>query len=131
MWPAGYWWTYYENTSDCFPDPAFYVLRGSIDVSKRVFFCPLLKGFLAVFISSTFQGTPSGARHLSVPLVFSPLLLLQGAGVLFAVYRFVEKIVIILHCGGPGRYSGVSSGRYFDIASKVQDFFGFLHRGSR
>uniref|UniRef100_A0A2N9F5F0 Uncharacterized protein n=1 Tax=Fagus sylvatica TaxID=28930 RepID=A0A2N9F5F0_FAGSY len=70
------------------------------------------------------EGTPSGARNISFPVLFAPLFLLQGAGVLFAAYRLVEKIVLLLH-------SGVGSRTYVALASKVCDFFGFLHRGSR
>ena len=79
---------------------------------------------LPFFLFSFFQGTPSGARNISFPVLFAPLFLLQGAGVLFAAYRLVEKIVLLLH-------SGVGSRTYVALASKVCDFFGFLHRGSR
>ncbi|PON75392.1 Transmembrane Fragile-X-F-associated protein [Parasponia andersonii] len=99
------------------------------DIGGHIMKLPLIVFQILLFMY--LEGTPSGARHLSVPVVFSPLLLLQGAGVLFAAYRFVEKIVILVHSGGSGRYNEVGSGRYFAIASKVQDFFGFLHRGSR
>ncbi|XP_012082023.1 uncharacterized protein LOC105641975 isoform X3 [Jatropha curcas] len=70
------------------------------------------------------EGTPPDAEHIPFPVLFAPLLLIQGAGVLFAIYRLVEKIVILLR-GGSG------STRYLTIASKVCDFLGFLHHGSR
>ncbi|GAV59678.1 Tmemb_185A domain-containing protein/zf-C3HC4_3 domain-containing protein [Cephalotus follicularis] len=70
------------------------------------------------------EGTPPSARDIPFMVLFAPLLLLQGAGVLFAAYRMVEKIVLLLH-------SGAGSGRYFDMASKVYDCFGFLHCGPR
>ncbi|XP_073268003.1 uncharacterized protein [Populus alba] len=41
----------------------------------------------------------------------------------FAVYRLVEKIVLLLN-------SGAGSGRYFAVTSNAQDYFGFLHNGS-
>lgn len=71
-----------------------------------------------------FQGTPSGASQISIPLLFAPLLLLQGAGVLYAAYRLIEKIVLLVR-------SGVVSERYLVITSKVRDYFGFLRHGSR
>lgn len=101
-----------------------------VDVKESDFWL-LLEGVLVVFFSSTLQGTTSGATPLSIPVVFSPLILLQGVGVAFAAYRLVEKIVILVHARESGRYGGAGSARYFSIASKVQDSFGFLHRGSR
>ncbi|KAF3431783.1 hypothetical protein FNV43_RR26519 [Rhamnella rubrinervis] len=92
------------------------------DIGGHVMKVPLIIFQILLFIY--LEGKPSGARPLSIPVVCSPLLLLQGAGVLFAIYRLVEKIVILFH-------SGVDSGRYLGIAAKVQDCFGFLHRGSR
>lgn len=71
-----------------------------------------------------FQGTPAGARNIPLPILFSPLFVLQGAGVLFAASRLVEKLVILLR-GGTG------TGRYFAFSSRVRDCFGFLHHGSR
>ncbi|BBG94432.1 Transmembrane Fragile-X-F-associated protein [Prunus dulcis] len=59
-------------------------------------------------------GRPSVARHISIPVLFTPLLLLQGA----------EKILLLVH-------NGVFSGRYLDITSKVREYFGFFRHGSR
>ncbi|XP_021659497.2 uncharacterized protein LOC110649289 isoform X3 [Hevea brasiliensis] len=70
------------------------------------------------------EGTPPSAKHIPFPVLFAPLFLVQGAGVLFAAHRLVEKIVILL-CGG------ASSCTYFTIVSKARDFLGFLHHGSR
>lgn len=71
-----------------------------------------------------FQGTPPRAKYIPFPVLFAPLFLVQGAGVLFAAYRLVEKIVILLR-------GGATSNRYFTIVSKARDFLGFLHHGSR
>ncbi|XP_012478627.1 uncharacterized protein LOC105794150 isoform X2 [Gossypium raimondii] len=87
-------------------------------VMKIPFFCFQIMLFMQL------EGTPPSARNISTPILFSPLLLLQGAGVAHAAYRLIEKIVILLH-------SGAVSGRYIDISSKVREFFGFLHHGSR
>ncbi|KAL5553510.1 hypothetical protein UlMin_040911 [Ulmus minor] len=92
------------------------------DIGGHIMKIPLIIFQILLFMH--LEGTPSSAKNLSIPVVFSPLLLLQGAGVLFAAYRFAERIVILLN-------DGVGSGRYFTIAVKVQDCFGFLHRGSR
>ncbi|OIW21978.1 hypothetical protein TanjilG_19204 [Lupinus angustifolius] len=69
-------------------------------------------------------GTPTDAKYMQHWIIFSPLLLLQGVGVLFGAYRLIEKIVILL-------YTGDVSRTYTSIASKLLDFFGFFHHGSR
>ncbi|GMY18289.1 kinesin-like protein kin-7d, mitochondrial [Fagus crenata] len=92
------------------------------DIGGHVMKVPFI-GF-QILLFMRLEGTPSGARNISFPVLFAPLFLLQGAGVLFAAYRLVEKIVLLLH-------SGVGSRTYVALASKVCDFFGFLHRGSR
>ena len=70
------------------------------------------------------QGTPPAARHIPIFVLFSPLFLLQGAGVLFAITRLVEKLVLLLR-------SGSFTGRYLTISSRTNDCFAFLHHGSR
>ncbi|KAE8678362.1 Detected protein of confused Function [Hibiscus syriacus] len=120
-------------------------LDRSYVVSLKIVFLPLLAFEIAILIDNirmcralmpgdeeslsdaviweTLPGTPPSARNISTPVLFSPLLLLQGAGIALSAYRLIEKIVILLH-GGAG------SGRYIDISSKVCEFFGFLHHGS-
>ncbi|TYH90588.1 hypothetical protein ES332_A13G059300v1 [Gossypium tomentosum] len=92
------------------------------DIGGHVMKIPFI-GF-QIMLFMYLEGTPPSARNISSPVLFSPLLLLQGAGVVLAAYRLIEKIVILIH-------SEAVSGRYFDISSKVVEFFGFLHRGSR
>lgn len=70
------------------------------------------------------EGSPPGAEHIPFLILFAPLLLIQGAGVLLAAYRLVEKIVLLLSIGA-------GSGRYFAVTSKARDYFEFLYRGSR
>lgn len=70
------------------------------------------------------QGTPANAQHIPLPALFAPLFLLQGAGVLFAVSRLVEKLVVILH-------TGAGTGAYFTVSARARECFDFLHRGSR
>ncbi|KAK6921790.1 hypothetical protein RJ641_012297 [Dillenia turbinata] len=92
------------------------------DIGGHVMKIPLISFQILLFMR--LEGTPSAARHMPYSVIFAPILLLQGAGVLFSVYRLVEKIVLLLHGGG-------GSERYFTISSKVRDCFGFLHHGSR
>ncbi|CAI0552592.1 unnamed protein product [Linum tenue] len=70
------------------------------------------------------EGTPAGARNIPFPCLFAPLFMVQGAGVLFAAYRLVEKIVLLLR-------SGASAGSSFALLSKAREFLGFMRRGSR
>lgn len=76
-----------------------------------------------VFFFLSCQGTPSRARNIPLGVIFAPLLLLQATGVLFAVYRLLEKIYLLVH-------SGPAFG-YWSIASKARDCLGFMHHGSR
>ena len=71
-----------------------------------------------------FQGTPEIAKDISIPVLFSPIFLLQGLGVLFATSKLVEKIVVLLR-GEAG------TGLYFRVSSRAHDCLGFLHHGSR
>uniref|UniRef100_A0A1S3Y6B2 Uncharacterized protein n=1 Tax=Nicotiana tabacum TaxID=4097 RepID=A0A1S3Y6B2_TOBAC len=77
-----------------------------------------------VLLCMRLEGTPASARHISLPLLFLPIFLLQGAGVLFATLRFVEKIVLLLR-------SGAVAERYHVFSSRVRDCFAFMHHGSR
>jgi len=72
----------------------------------------------------TLQGTPEGARNIPLPVLFSPLFLLQGVGVVFAASRLAEKIVLLLH-------NDAGQGGYFAFSAKVCDCLAFMHHGSR
>ncbi|KAF6168932.1 hypothetical protein GIB67_038429 [Kingdonia uniflora] len=95
---------------------------GLQDIGGHIMKVPLV-GF-QILLCMHLEGTPPGARRIPLPVVFFPLFLLQGVGVLFASSRLVEKIVLL-------RHSEVSTGRYFTISSRAHDCFGFLHHGSR
>ncbi|KAA8541164.1 hypothetical protein F0562_025090 [Nyssa sinensis] len=95
---------------------------GLQDIGGHIMKIPII-GF-QVLLCMRLEGTPPGARNIPLPVLFSPIFLLQGAGVLFAASRLVEKIIILLR-------SGAVSGRYFTFSSRVRDCFGFLHHGSR
>lgn len=92
------------------------------DIGGHVMKIPLIA--FQVLLCMRLEETPSSIRHIPLPVLFSPLLLVQGAGVLLAISRLVEKIVLLLR-------NGDSTGRYFSLSSLVYDFFEFLHHGSR
>ncbi|XP_059453710.1 uncharacterized protein LOC132184192 [Corylus avellana] len=92
------------------------------DIGGHVMKVPFVTFQILLFMR--LEGTPSGARHISFPVLFAPLFLLQGVGVLFAAYRLVEKIVLLVH-------SDIGSGTYSALVSKAREFFGFLHHGSK
>ncbi|THG18594.1 hypothetical protein TEA_019148 [Camellia sinensis var. sinensis] len=95
---------------------------GLQDIGGHIMKVPLV-GF-QVLLFMYLEGTPAGVKNIPLPVLFSPLFVLQGAGVLFAASRLVEKIVVLLH-------SGVGTGGYFMLSSKVRECFGYLHHGSR
>ncbi|XP_045828351.1 uncharacterized protein LOC123920196 [Trifolium pratense] len=92
------------------------------DIGGHIMKIPFIAFQILLFMH--LEGTPSGAKDIPIWVIFSPLLLLQGAGVLFAAYRLIEKIVLLLHHGDLPR-------SYSSIASKSRDCFGFFHHGSR
>lgn len=92
------------------------------DIGGHIMKIPLV-GF-QIMLFMRLEGTPASARLIPIPVLFSPLILLQGAGLFFAIYRFVERCILILH-------SGAGTGRYFRISSKIRDCFAFMHHGSR
>ncbi|CAN4086743.1 unnamed protein product [Withania somnifera] len=95
---------------------------GLQDLGGHMMKIPII--FFQVLLCMRLEGTHAGARNISLPLLFLPIFLLQGAGVLFATLRFVEKIVLLLQ-------SGAAVGRYHVFSSKVRDCFAFMHHGSR
>ncbi|MCL7042043.1 hypothetical protein MKW94_029673 [Papaver nudicaule] len=95
---------------------------GLQDIGGHIMKVPLV-GF-QILLCMRLEGTPARARHIPLPVLFAPLLLLQGLAVIFALLRLVERIYLLLN-------SEAVQGRYFSISSTARDFFGFLHRGSR
>ncbi|GFZ16150.1 transmembrane Fragile-X-F-associated protein [Actinidia rufa] len=92
------------------------------DIGGHIMKIPLI-GF-QILLFMRLEGTTTRARHIPISVVFSPLLLLQGAGVLFSIYRSIERTILLLR-------SGAGTGRYFIISSKVRDCFEFMLHGSR
>ncbi|XP_009614308.1 uncharacterized protein [Nicotiana tomentosiformis] len=92
------------------------------DIGGHVMKIPIVCFQILLFMR--LAGTPPSARFIPIPVLFIPLFLLQGAGVLFSVYRLVEKIILLVD-----GEAGVGS--YFRISSFIRDSFGLMHHGSR
>ncbi|KAL8492454.1 hypothetical protein ACS0TY_023871 [Phlomoides rotata] len=95
---------------------------GLQDIGGHIIKIPII-GF-QVLLCMKLEGTPTGARQIPLPVLFSPILVLQGAAVLFSTSRLIEKIVLLLR-------SEASGGIYFVYSSRIRDCFAFLHHGSR
>lgn len=107
------------STDEDWQQNAFCTLQ---DIGGHIMKIPFIAFQIILFMH--LEGTPSGAKNIPKWVIFSPLFLLQGAGVLFATYRLIEKIVLLL-------YNGDIPRNYSSIASKSRDCFGFFHHGSR
>ncbi|RZC10448.1 hypothetical protein D0Y65_010962 [Glycine soja] len=77
-----------------------------------------------VLLCMHLEGTPACAVYIPLPVIFSPLFLLQGAGVLLSASKLGEKLVLLLR-------SGAGGGIYFRFSSRAHDCLGFLCHGSR
>ncbi|KAJ4755635.1 Transmembrane Fragile-X-F-associated protein [Rhynchospora pubera] len=98
------------------------IFCGLQDIGGHIMKIPLVA--FQILLCMKLEGTPSSARYIPVLVLFSPLFLLQGAGVLFATSRLVEKLVLLLR-------SGPVSESYMTLSCNVRDFFAFVHHGSR
>ncbi|KAM7271515.1 hypothetical protein ACFE04_030729 [Oxalis oulophora] len=92
------------------------------DIGGHIMKIPFI--IFQVLLFMRLEGTPPGAKNIPFTVLFTPILLLQGAGVMFAMYRLVEKIAVLLR-------GGADLGRHFAVLSRAQYCFGFLQRGSR
>ncbi|XP_008782280.2 uncharacterized protein LOC103701851 isoform X1 [Phoenix dactylifera] len=97
-------------------------LCGLQDIGGHIMKIPLVA--FQVLLCMRLEGTPPSAQYIPILALFLPMFLLQGAGVLFAISRLVQKLVLLLH-------SGSVSNRYLTISSSAHDCFAFLHHGSR
>ncbi|CAL1390864.1 unnamed protein product [Linum trigynum] len=95
---------------------------GLQDIGGHIMKIPLI--CFQVLLCMRLQGTPVGAKNIPLPVIFCPLFLLQGAGVLLAVSKVVEKLILLLR-------TEAGAGRYFRFSSRLHDCLGFLHHGSR
>ncbi|KAK9669033.1 hypothetical protein RND81_13G104000 [Saponaria officinalis] len=97
-------------------------LCGLPDIGGHLMKLPLI--VFQVLLCMYLEGTPASARHIPLPVLFSPLFLLQGIGVLFAASQLVEKTALLQH-------SESERGHYFTYSAKVSDCLTFMHHGSR
>ncbi|XP_074316489.1 uncharacterized protein LOC141652787 [Silene latifolia] len=95
---------------------------GLPDIGGHLMKLPVI--IFQVLLCMRLEGTPASARYIPLPVLFSPLFLLQGIGVLFAASRLGEKIFLLLH-------NEAGQGRYFFYSAKVSDCLAFMHHGSR
>ncbi|TYK28398.1 zinc finger family protein [Cucumis melo var. makuwa] len=75
-------------------------------------------------IWETLPGTPAAAKSMPLPILFSPLFILQGAAVIYAASRLLEKAVLLLR-GGSG------TALYFSFSIRAHACLEFFHHGSR
>ncbi|KAL8533425.1 hypothetical protein ACS0TY_009708 [Phlomoides rotata] len=92
------------------------------DIGGHVMKIPFI-GF-QIMLFMYLEGTPPAAKFIPIPVLFSPLLLLQGAGLLFAMYRLFEKITLLVS-------DDAETGSSFRLPATAYDYLGFLRRGSR
>lgn len=95
---------------------------GLQDIGGHIMKIPLIA--FQILLCMRLEGAPPAARYIPIVVLFSPLFILQGAGVLFSISKLVEKLVILFHSGSLNR-------SYLVISSRTQDCFAFLHHGSR
>ncbi|KAH0875839.1 hypothetical protein HID58_073201 [Brassica napus] len=67
---------------------------GLQDIGGHIMKIPLI--IFQVVLCMHLEGTPEAAKYIPVPVLFSPLFLLQGVGILFAGSKLVEKFVLLL-----------------------------------
>ncbi|KAK1427262.1 hypothetical protein QVD17_15945 [Tagetes erecta] len=77
-----------------------------------------------ILLCMRLEEKPVAAIFIPLSIVFFPLLVLQGALVVFSAFKLVEEYVILLH-------NGPHTGRSFVISEGAHDCFGFLYSGSR
>ncbi|PWA72823.1 transmembrane Fragile-X-F-associated protein [Artemisia annua] len=92
------------------------------DIGGHIMKIPIIA--FQILLCMHLEGTPAAAKSIPLPVIFSPIFLLQGVGVLLSASRLVEKIIILLR-------TGTGTGSYFTYSARARDCFGFLNRGSR
>ncbi|KAJ4875068.1 Transmembrane Fragile-X-F-associated protein [Raphanus sativus] len=98
------------------------LICGLQDIGGHLMKIPLIT--FQVVLCMHLEGTPEAAKYIPVPVLFSPLFLLQVVGILFAASKLVEKFVLLLR-------GDDETGLYFRISSKAHECLGFLHHGTR
>ncbi|KVI02623.1 Transmembrane Fragile-X-F-associated protein [Cynara cardunculus var. scolymus] len=89
------------------------------DIGGHIMKIPII--VFQILLCMHLEGKPVAARSLSIPVIFSPLFLLQGVGLLLSASRLVEKIIILLHEGSREEQARL----YHDGASGYNTFCGY------
>ncbi|KAL8261253.1 hypothetical protein R6Q59_025302 [Mikania micrantha] len=77
-----------------------------------------------VLLCMRLEKKPAAASLIPLSVVFSPLLILQGTGVVFSAINLLEKYIFLLH-------TGPRTGRSFIFNDEAHDCIGFTYGGSR
>ncbi|GJN34037.1 hypothetical protein PR202_gb22670 [Eleusine coracana subsp. coracana] len=80
--------------------------------------------FVNTSAANFLRGTPSYARFIPIRAIFLPVILLQVAGVSFALWRFFNRLVVKLQ-------DGTISERHLSVSSKVDELSLMIQYGSR
>ncbi|KAI7743659.1 LOW QUALITY PROTEIN: hypothetical protein M8C21_031027, partial [Ambrosia artemisiifolia] len=99
----------------------------AIWLALPILLCMRLEGYPSRFANVLLLpplGKPAAARYIPLPVVFSPIFLVQGLGVFFGTIDLVEKFGITLP-------TGIGTRIYFAFATRARDSFGFFLRGYR
>ncbi|XP_024522154.1 uncharacterized protein LOC9645394 isoform X3 [Selaginella moellendorffii] len=95
---------------------------GKEDIGGHLLKAPVL--ISQILLCMKLEGTPAGAVNIPVGVVLMPLMVVQGLAILLTVLRVVERLLVLMHVGDESQSS-------LNIFSQVQEFFGFVHHGSR
>ncbi|EPS64501.1 hypothetical protein M569_10280, partial [Genlisea aurea] len=116
------YWNNNAALSSSLEDPQDNRICSMHDIGGHVMKIPFIAFQIMLFMY--LEGTPIGFRRIPIPVLFSPLLLLQGVGLLFAIYRFFEKLSLL-------RNNEPETGSSFRLPHTAYDYMGLLRRGSR
>ncbi|KAL6655994.1 hypothetical protein ACP70R_006820 [Stipagrostis hirtigluma subsp. patula] len=93
-----------------------------MDVGGPILIIPII--VFQVLLCMRLEGTPSSARFIPVRAIFLPIILLQVAAVSFAVWRFLNRLIVKL------QYGTISAGHIY-VSSKAEELFMMIQYGSR
>lgn len=79
-----------------------------------------------ILLCMKLEGTPKRAKYMSLVLVFTPLLIVQGVAIFFSLLKFVENFIVLLRSR-----DRATMGELFPYSNKIHDLCGFLDHGSR
>uniref|UniRef100_A0A0A0LPI4 RING-type domain-containing protein n=1 Tax=Cucumis sativus TaxID=3659 RepID=A0A0A0LPI4_CUCSA len=95
---------------------------GLQDIGGHIMKIPII--IFQILLCMYLEGTPAAAKNMPLPILFSPLFMLQGAAVIYATSRLLEKAVLLLR-GGSG------TALYFSFSIRAHACLEFFHHGSR